>query len=313
MATSGSINFTETKHEIIVDALERIGAISSRESIPSNMYETASRTLNRMIKAWQVKYMKDWAIGFATVYLTNGQLKYELKSTSTDHASADTVETNLAAAASTSATSLTVDSTSGMAVSDYIGVVLDNNTIHWTTIATIPTSTTLTITTGLASAAANDNLVYTYTTPLETPLDIMYVVHRNESGTDRPIQLIDRIDYMDLAVKTTAGIPDKVYYQYGIDTGYMYVYLVPNNVTDRLVIAYRRSLQDMDNNADTLDFPPYWTEAVYLNLSTRLCGNLGMADKLTDDLRNEAAIALMDASSFDGEKTEIQLYPDQDC
>ena len=51
----------------------------------------------------------------------------------------------------------------GCTRSDTILIELDDDTLHSTTIVSVDTSTTLTITTGLASAAADNNNVYTYT------------------------------------------------------------------------------------------------------------------------------------------------------
>jgi len=56
-------------------------------------------------------------------------------------------------------TTMLVDSTTGMAAGDRVGIELDSDAVHWTTIASITDATTFVLTTGLPSAAGDDNKV----------------------------------------------------------------------------------------------------------------------------------------------------------
>ena len=72
------------------------------------------------------------------------------------------IDTTLTANAIAGATSLTVASTTNMVVNDVIGIQMNDGTgWHWTTIATIPNGTSLTITAGLGFAANSGNVVVT--------------------------------------------------------------------------------------------------------------------------------------------------------
>lgn len=58
------------------------------------------------------------------------------------------------------ATTIDVDSTSGMAIGDRIGIVLDSKAIHWDTISAVTSALIIEITVGLAGVAAIDNKVF---------------------------------------------------------------------------------------------------------------------------------------------------------
>ena len=60
MATSGSINFSINRNEIITEALELLGAISFGETPSANEITSCARTLNLMIKAWNGQGIHLW-------------------------------------------------------------------------------------------------------------------------------------------------------------------------------------------------------------------------------------------------------------
>jgi len=78
MATSGSINFTLTRDEIIQEALEQIGAIGIGDTISNSDITTCSRTLNLMVKAWEAQGIHLWTVTTQTVTLVEDQASYTL-------------------------------------------------------------------------------------------------------------------------------------------------------------------------------------------------------------------------------------------
>lgn len=73
--------------------------------------------------------------------------------TTTDSHCTANASTTLAVAAASSASILTVASSTGMAVGDVVGVLLPDGTTHWTTIATVNNSTQVTLTVAIPAAA----------------------------------------------------------------------------------------------------------------------------------------------------------------
>ncbi len=172
MATSGSSNYNQTRNEIIQDALALIGVYGVGRTISAEDMAFSSNMLNKMVKTYQADALHLWAKEEGYLFIANGTGQYTLSSDSTSARAcfrSDAVIVELTAAAASSATTLALVST-GMTVGDHIGITLDDNTTHWTTIATIPNAASVTIILALASAASSGNSVYTFTSRVGKPL-----------------------------------------------------------------------------------------------------------------------------------------------
>ena len=132
MATSGSIDFTMTRDDIIKQALWLIGAIGESETVPTDTTTQVAFQLNMLVKAWQAEGLNLWTTQEATLFLTKSVATYNLNSSSGDNASDTVEETSLSAAASSSATVLTVTSSTDMAASDIVLIELDDGTLDST-------------------------------------------------------------------------------------------------------------------------------------------------------------------------------------
>ncbi len=165
MATSGSVNFTQTRNEIIQDAFQLIGVYGVGRTVSAEDMSFASNMLNKMVKAWQAKGLHLWTKEEGVLFPADNVGTYTLGNAANAAKItnwSDAVITELNGDHAISATSLTVDDTTGMAASDNIGIVLDDDAITWTTIVSVDSSTALTITDGLDSAASDNNTIYIY-------------------------------------------------------------------------------------------------------------------------------------------------------
>lgn len=114
MATSNSYNFNVTGLDIITEALGLAGAYSPGESIDASESADVLRTLNMMLKSWQMMTMGIWLNKELNLFLGNSQIKYDLGPTG-DHCAINAVKTELAVVAASGASSLTIDGTTGFA------------------------------------------------------------------------------------------------------------------------------------------------------------------------------------------------------
>ena len=100
--------------------------------------------------------------------------------------------TTLSADSAASDTTLTVTSITGFSNADQIGIELDDGSVDWTTINGAPSGTTITITTGVTTAASSGNRVYGYTASsqrVEKPLRVLQAdVLDVASGTSHTIR-----------------------------------------------------------------------------------------------------------------------------
>jgi len=265
MATSGSINFTMTAADIINRAFSLCGL--KQESIPleAQKLQTGIEHLNMLIKSQSANGIQLWTKTEAVLFLDAGKESYLLgangdKSCRED----DFIATELTADAAATATVLTVSSTTGMAASDNIGIELDDGTRQWTTIVSVDSSTQLTITAGLTSVASTSNSIFTYTTLLERPLEILQA-RRKKYGEDSEIEiyLISRERYFNQSDKSTEGVVTQAYYSPQLDDGILYVWGTSDSVKRYLTFTFKRTLQDIDSSTNNLDFPQEWLEALY--------------------------------------------------
>lgn len=309
MATSGSTDVNLTRNQIITDALMAIGVLGAEDTLAASDQTYANRVLDQMIKQWQATGIGLWAKTEATLFLTDGTAKYQLGGSGAAKASNTVVETTTTAAAALGASTIAVTTATGMAVSDNIGIVLDNNTIQWTTISAIA-SLTITLAATLTSAAASGNRVYTYTTAVGRPLDITQVRLRNDSDSDRVLTPLAREDYFAIYNKTTEGVPSVCYYDSQLNSAFLYVWPVPDSVDMRIKYTYTRTLDDMDSATDNPDFPQEWLLAIVFNLAVLLAPAYGKEPKVQQGLGQMASYALQTARSFDIDAGSVFFRPD---
>lgn len=313
MSVSGSYNYNINANTIIKRAMQILTVISPRGSVAPEDYELAVDLLNAMLLTWSADGLHLWTESQATLYLQNGKTSYILGGASSDKLTSTDYKTELSAALVTSDTALTVDDTTNMTVADVIGIELDDNTIHWTTIATIPSSTTLTITTGVASAAAVDNNVYWYTSLVDSITNISGMVLRRDSNTDLYMKEVSRLDYLGVPHKSTTSTPYQYYVDKQRDNLVLYLYGAATNVSDRIIMNHKRAFSDIDSPTDLIDFPREWIEPVIYNLAVRLAPVFEQEDKIVQGsvIATVATQSLKRLKSWDKEQISIYIGPDR--
>jgi hypothetical protein len=271
MATSGSVNLSTTRNDIIKGALRLVGAIQSGEEPPADEVADAADVLEGMIKEWaKVDGVRPWLKRQGVLFLVKGQASYSLGPTG-DHASLTYVTTTLTAAVAASGTALPVTSITGISASDKIGVVLDDGTLHWDTVSGAPSGTTVTLTTGVASAAASGNRLFTYTNILQRPLSVIDARLKINNDQETPFaDPISRDEYFDLPNKTSQGKPNQGYYDPQLTDGKFYIYQAPNDVKDVVLLDLQYPIEDFDAAGNNPEYPQEWFLALRCGLAVEL-------------------------------------------
>lgn len=321
MATSGSTNFSQTRDQIIYDAYQHLGVYGIGRTISPDDMALAVRTLNSMIKAWSTQGLHLWCKSEGVLYLGQYQAKYSLGNMASNAYATnvdDEIITQLSADLVANATAVTVENTSGMVVGDYIGIVLTNKDIYWTTIAAIPSSTTLTLAVGISAAAANNSIVYTFTNRLYKPLRVLSA--RSVAGIDSGststknevlMNMVGYERYFDMPVKTTSGgRPINCHYNPRLTSGNMYIWPRPNDCSCRIEFTYERVLEDLDSASDDFDLPSEWTLPILFNLATLLGPAFGKDQKVITTIGPMASSMLEALKSWDNEIDAVSLVPD---
>ncbi len=308
MTTSGSTNYNLTRNEIIAHALTKLGVYRPGATVRAADYTFCSTELNLMIKSWEGQGIHLWTQEEGGLFLTANQYKYTLSSSTTDKIGKNPVQTYLTA--DCSGTTVTVNSTTGMTAADNIGIALDDNTISWTTIVSVDSSTQITITSAPSSTGSSGNAVYTYTTATGRALYIKSARLQTSSGTERPIKVMGSQEFMDQPNKQSTGVINSIYYSPKVDSGLLYVWMTPSDVNECIRFTYARSIEDLDASSDNPDFPQEWLDALTSNLAIRVAGAYGKNLSKSDPaLLNQAQQTLLQLQLFDLEEGSSYVVP----
>lgn len=315
MTTSGSSDFTRTRDQIIARSGRLIGAFKAGETMGSQEVTDFSEALNAMVKRWSVTPgMHVWTTTEATLFPQASQASYALAVDGTDHCTSSYVAMALSAAAASAAVSLSVASTTGVTVGDYLGIVLASGSMQWTTV-NAKTSTTLTPTAALTGAASSGAAVYTYTSKIVRPLKIVdwrryTIASAIETSGTKPIA---RLDYMALPNKPQTGIVNQIFYDPQLGTGVLYLWSPPTTVTDLVKFTWHRPIMDFDSAADTPDFPQEWFDPIVYNLAVAMAPEYDVPRERMEGqfgIGTLAAIYLDGVAGFDREAEAFFMQPD---
>lgn len=311
MATSGSVNFTVNRNEIIESALQQIGEIAVGQTMSAEHVTTGSRWLNLIVKQWQG--MSDFAPGLKTwtrkrgyVFLQSNKHEYALGATGW-HATNSYSTTTLSAAEANGQTVISVNTTTGMSAADYIGIQLDNGSIHWTTIVSTGAGPTVTITAAITGAAASGNRVFWYTTKLNRPITILQCTLLDTAGAETPLEPLTMPAYEVLPQKNTAGTPCSFYYEGQLGNGVLYTDTNPTDVTDVLRLVYLSNVEDFDNSTDTPDYPQEYNLALVMETAKYLAPVYGR--KFDQDMKDNRDNAVLAAKSLYAETSDAHFEP----
>lgn len=320
MATSGSVNFNLTRNEIILLALQEIGVYGVGRTVSDEDMVLADSKLNMMVKAWQAQGIHIWTKTEGVLFSAKNVGEYTLNNTSSDARAtnwSDAVLTLLNGDLAAAATAVTTDTTTDMATSDIIGIVQSDGTLHWDTIATIPSSTTLTLTTGMTSAASDNANVYTFTSRVNKPLRI-HSMRRvlgidssdtNSQSSSIPMMELSHSDFYDLPALGTNGSSTHFHYDANLNDGTVYLWPRPNSPKQYFRFTYTRMLEDFDASTNNPDFPVEWLEAIMYGLARRLIAPFGKEAKMAS-IEPKAQASLQAMLDWDTETSSIYLMPD---
>lgn len=306
MALSGSIDYNRTRNELLIGALRLIGKSGRGKTHSDADISDAAEALELMVKSWQGMGIHLWKLKEATLFITKGTASYSFPGANCTHSY---VETDIAAVASSGATSVSVDSITGMAASDNIGIALDDGTLQWTTISGAPSGTTVTLADALTDNVSVDATVYVYTTKIVRPLRVIEA--RRNDTSDVPIDVISRQEYYDQPNKTASGKVNQVYYDPQLTTGIFKIWPTGSAVDDKIEFTVMLPIEDFDSSNIDPDFPQEWLEAIKFNLAVRLNYEYGISNKEHHMmLKGEAKEMLINISEFDAEGGSVYLQVD---
>lgn len=267
--------------------------------------------LNGIVKSWTVTLgVPLWALDTAVV-LPVTSLNNISFGASGGHVTESYVTTTLSADSAASDTTIDVASATGIASTYYIGVELDSGEMHWTTVNGAPSGTTVTLTTGVTTAATTGNRVYCYQTKAPRALRITHAVAREvSSNVDVPVRIVTSHEWLDYTNKTSeANYPLVISYLPLLDNGSMRIWPRWSSGDYILILQYHRPLEDFDASGDTPDFPQEYFLPLVYELSCVFGPQYGKTIPELAWLRKEADTLLEKVSKNDYEEGSIYFSP----
>lgn len=308
MARSNSRDFKLNKNDLIKRSFQCSGIYDIRSTIPDDEMNLASDLLNALIKHWQAENIFLWNRREATLFTDKDTYKYNLGSTGT-HATTDTyVSTLVNGALSASATTVVLDSTTGMTASDNLLLTSSDGTLQATTITSVDSSTNLTVP-ALAKAVDDNARAVSYTNKINRPLLILNARWGKLSeNSEINMTKLRRDDYFALSDKTLGDNPDSWYYDKQLDNGVLYIYQASGSTDNIINFSYYDQVEDMDSSTDDFDFPPEFTLALIWNLAAELSFAFGMHPE-AQPISQKAMQLKMMISHFNYDEESIFITP----
>lgn len=277
MSTSGSVNYSQNRDQIITRALNVLDIVGVGFTASGAEIDHAANALNMLIKSWQgqtdfARGLKVWARKRGYLFLQRDQHEYTLPGDNWTNAYVSTTTT---AAATAGAGTISIASASGMTSGDYLGVELSTGALQWTTISGAP-STTLTLAASLTANVASGARVFAYTTRATRPLSVLAAVRRDVRSKDTPMEMLRTVaTYEAITDKTADGTPGVVFYEPTLPAGTLYLDTQPIDTTDVIRLTYVRPLEDVDASTDDLDYPQEWFRPLAYGLAREIAPDYG--------------------------------------
>ncbi|RJO60811.1 MAG: hypothetical protein C4542_08155 [Dehalococcoidia bacterium] len=313
MATSGVVTLSTSQDALIRRAFRLLGLIQVGGTRYPEEMDNAAEALNSMLKEWDSQGVGLWLIKPVTLYPQMDSASYNL-GPSGDHATLSGVSTETSAAASSGASTISVDSATGIADTYYIGVELDSGSFQWTTVNGTPPALVVTLDDVLTDDVDDGATVVCYQTKIARPLRIKNPRYKNSSGYERPLDLLSRSEYQGLTDKTTAQSdgPTAVYYDPQLTNGKLYVWPVNSNVDGEILFDAEMPMEILSARTDEPLVANEWQNTIALNLAALI----GLEYPLEVSKQHLAYVdarareAFMKLKRWDEEVTSLFLGPD---
>lgn len=309
MPVSNSFDFAYTAEDLVTDALRKIAILRAEERPTAQAMADGIRTLELLLKNMSAQYNL-WRLEEATMFTEVGRDIYRLTGDSTgERAVSEFVQTALSADASSGATTISVDSISGISDTDVIGIRIDASLIHWTTVSGAPTGGDITLTDALPGDAPDGAVVYAYSPSniIVRPLRIEQVRRRIQQQ-DTEVYELSRDDYFVLPNKLTQSIITQWYYDPGRDSGTFYAWPTESTVDTLFMFTYVRPLMDVDAQTNQLDLPQEWWLGVMYSLAVTIAPDYGKT--VTPEISFSYNKFLEMLEAWDSETASADFQPD---
>lgn len=319
MALSGSVDFGITRDQLITTSLQEVGAIGDGDTPTATQLSEAGILLNMLMKNWATDGMQLWMRYYGYIFPIHDTNLVQLGAEG-GKAATSYVYTQTSATSSSGATTITVDSITGISTTNIIGVEQSDGTMHWTTVNGAPSGSIVTLTAALTADVAVDAAIYVYATGniLKRPNRILEAYRReSSSNTDTPMQLLTNQEYNRLPNKTEEGTVIQWHYDIPLNlstSGYPGngdFYFWPRHSDGKyvIVVKYIKHFDDLDSATQNPEFPQEWFLPLMKGLSWLLASKHSVPYQERKMLMEEANFLKDAALDHDVESGSLFIQP----
>ena len=277
--------------------MKRLGVMDAAESVNTTEQTDALVVLNLIVKEWSARGADVWLRNTGHLFIPSpGTVDgYTLGTSGTAKFTSLYYTTTIATAGAATDLTITVTDDTNMSTTDIILIEQTDGTLHATTINGAPAANVVTITAGLASAAAAGGTVYSWPTTssiTDKPTKLIFAARRKENldniatnagymeGTDTPINIIGESEYRLLTNKLQTGIPVSIFHKQEPVNPKIFLWPTGGDGAEHsLVLEYNTYLQDLDATTNNLDIPPEGVNALVWQLAAELSSEYGITGK----------------------------------
>jgi len=306
---------TATAQKIVNAALRLIGEVDANQTPDASETTDTLEALNYMVKSYQAQGLHLWTKTEGVLFLQVGKTNYLLgpdgdQATDQD----DLITTEMAAAGSALDTTISLDSTAGMAEDDTIGIRLDDGTRQWTTIRSISLTVPgdLILQDALTGAAAIDNSVFTYTALIPRPIRLLQLRRDKIGASSEEIEADQwsREEYFAQPDKQSQGTINNWYYSPQLTNGRIYIWQTANDADQVARFTYESPLDATEDLDEDTNFPSEWFRTLKYNLAVDIAPEFSVKQERILFLKAIADELLENSLGFDNEPDSMSLQPD---
>lgn len=292
MAFSSSWNYTNTytAADLMALALRRLGVLDPDEPINTTEQTNALQVLNLVLKEISLQgtniYLRD------TMYLMLTSKTKPYYTTASDYlAFGFALITQSNGAAISGATTIVLDSVSGIVTGQYIFIKQSDNTMLATTVNGAPAGNTVTLTNAL-TASVNDNayvyLVSTtdrFTGVLNSVLSARTMeptsdsINYGENGRFVPMDVVGDVAFHSNSSIGQTGRPLQLYHIRKPTSSELHIWPLGGQPTiDVIELVNTYPIMDLDTTTDNLYLPPDGFNAVAWQLAAEMASEYGLSE-----------------------------------
>ena len=303
MATSGSVNFTLTRDQLITTAYKKCGLIQKSETPTADEISFAADILNLEVKMLTALNPHIWKRRVGYLFPEKDQFQYKVGTQAADDNIFNSyVTSTLTAAAVATDTTITINDITGISNTDIIGVVLDAGTIHWTTVNGSPAGSTITLTDAMPSGSALYSRIYVGSSKISRPVKIYNawretITTTSDTITRSPLEQVAYDDFYRLygSQRNNSTASHYMFDNRAVDAhateahGIIHIQPTTNQSirNEAIGFIYETQIEDFDADTDNADLPSEWLKLLVLGICKGLATSDGVPERIAVRLENE--------------------------